>query len=172
MQQLLRPTKEPNMNYVSIPFPAELYKLIVIRSGGKLDPGRLAVDQIEGFIEANRDNASFWTSEGLDAFADEDEPPVVADYGDPSRGLFWSPLTLRNGAELRMRYRQKYLYARIAHEQIGWEGQQYSSVSQWVRAVAGNTSRNAWHDVWIKQPGEEEFSYSDAARRDHSRNRG
>ena len=160
------------MDYVSIPFPTDLYKLIVVRSGGKLDPARLAVDQVEGFIQANHDDASFWTDEGLEAFAEENAPAAVAlDYGDPARGHFWSPLTLPNGTELRMRYKHKSQYARIAHEMVVWENKKFGSISQWVRSVAENTSRNAWHDVWIKRPGEKDFQYSDAVRREHRRNK-
>jgi len=148
---------------ISLLFPADLYKLIVIRSGGRLDPAQLAIDLVENFVSTNKDKPSIWAGEGLSASAELAEMPK---YGDPDRGHFWSPLMLKNGTELRMRYKHKSHYARVSHEQVIWEGRTYDSVSRWVRAVAENTSRNAWHDVWFKRPDDSDFLYSDAIRRD------
>lgn len=45
--------------YISIPFPKALYDMIIIRSGGRLDPVQLAADQVEGFIERNTKEDGF-----------------------------------------------------------------------------------------------------------------
>ena len=148
---------------ISIPFPKDLYDMIVIRSGGRLDPVALAVSQVEQFVDRNRHDPNFWTDEGLGAFADE-EPEVTADYGDPDKGHLWNPLFLRNGTELRMQYKAKTAYARIVHDMVTSGEGAYGSVSQWVKHVADGTSRNAWLDVWVRRPGEKGFSPANSMR--------
>jgi hypothetical protein len=151
------------MVYVSIPFPRDLYNLIVLRSGGKLDPANLATEQVEQFIERTRDEALVWTEQGVAQFAKE-KAEKSHDFGDPSRGHQWSLVFLPNGTELRMKYLGKTQYATIKSENVVSGTTIFSSVSQWVRSVARGTSRNAWHDVWIRFPTETEFRYSDTVR--------
>lgn len=148
---------------IAIPFPKDLYDMIIVRSGGRLDPVALAVSQVEQFVERNRLDPNFWTDEGISAFMDE-EPEVTPDYGDPDKGHLWQPLFLRNGTELRMQYKNTTAYARIAHDRVVSEEIAYDSVSQWVRHVAGGTSRNAWLDVWVRRPGEKDFSAANSMR--------
>ncbi|MER8885837.1 hypothetical protein NKJ73_07070 [Mesorhizobium sp. M0074] len=151
------------MDYVSIPFPQDLYNRIILRSGGKLDPVSLAVDQVEQFIERTRDEPLVWTREGVAQFAAE-QAVAGAEFGDPDRGHQWSFVFLPNGTELRMKYLGKTHYATIKSENVVSDATTFSSVSQWVRNVARGTSRNAWHDVWIRFPKESEFRYSDTVR--------
>jgi hypothetical protein len=155
-------TKEPSMTF-SIPFPQDLYNMIVIRSGGRLDPVALAASQVEAFVERNRFESDFWTEDGLQAFDDEELAPA-ADYGDPNKGHLWSPLFLRNGTELRMQYKGTIAYARIVHDKVTADGKAFDSVSQWVRHVAQGTSRNAWLDVWVRIPGEKDFKGANGMR--------
>lgn len=149
--------------HISIPFPQDLYDLIVIRSGGRLDPVELAASQVQAFVERNKFDADFWTDQGLAAFEDE-EPAPAEDYGDPEKGHLWSPLFLRNGTELRMQYKGSISYARIKHDKVTSDGSVFDSVSQWVRHVAGGTSRNAWLDVWVRVPGEKDFKGANGMR--------
>ena len=138
--------------YISIPFPKALYDMIIIRSGGRLDPVQLAADQVEGFIERNTKEDGFWTEAGLEAFAEEER---VRNSGinesDLLSGHLWKPVWLNNGTRLRMTYKGKSHYAEIKGDKIQGEDCKFDSVSQWVRHVAGGTSRNAWLDVWIKR---------------------
>ncbi|MBY5873735.1 hypothetical protein [Rhizobium ruizarguesonis] len=84
--------------------------------------------------------------------------------GDPSGGLEWSPLWLPNGTELRMRYRQRTFLGKVRFDAIHYGDLKYHSVSQWVRHVARGTARNAWHDVWVKFQGSDDFVYADTLR--------
>lgn len=152
------------MDFITIPFPKDLYDRIVIRSGGKLDPATLAVDQVEAFIERNADDPSFWTPEGLAAFQAERGPDTSSSIGDPSLGYQWQNVFLPNGTRLRMKYRDNYYYADVRHEKVVDDGQQYTP-AQWVRKVANHTARNAWHDIWVLFPGESNWHYSDNLRR-------
>ena len=139
-------------DYISIPFPKSLYDRIILRSGGKLDPVQLAADQVEGFVERNTTDHSFWTPEGLEAFAEEERVRNSgASEHDLLSGHLWRPVWLNNGTRLRMSYKGTSHYAEIRGDKIQGEDRKFDSVSQWVRHVAGGTSRNAWLDVWVKR---------------------
>jgi hypothetical protein len=141
-------------DYISIPFPKSLYDMIIIRSGGKLDPVQLAADQVEGFIERNSKEDGFWTDAGLEAFAEEERIRNAGKGGhDLTSGHLWKPVFMVNGTRLRMSYKGTSYYAEVRGDKIQGDDRKFDSVSQWVRHVAGGTSRNAWLDVWIRRPG-------------------
>ena len=148
--------------YINIPFPQELYDMIVLRSGGKIDPCNLAVEQVWAFIDRNSDDPIFWTEEGLDLF--EREATKEAKIGIPELGYQWKQLFLPNGTELRMTYKSNNHYAQICHEKIIYERGAYSP-SQWARKVAGNTERNAWRDIWVRLPGASAWKLAGELRR-------
>ena len=125
------------METIAIPFPKDLYNLIVLRSGGNLDPVQLAIDQVEGFIDANRNDESFWTPEGLEAF-EQEAAPAEADVGDPSTGHQWGPLLLPNGTDLRMKYRGRMHYAQIRFDMV------HRGSAVHVHLTVGE-ERRGWH---------------------------
>jgi len=155
-------------DYISIPFPKTLYDMIVIRSGGKLDPVQLAADQVEHFIERNTTEDGFWTEAGLEAFAEEER---IRNSGkgelDLLSGHLWKPVFMINGTRLRMSYKGTSHYAEVRGDKIQGDDRKFDSVSQWVRHVAGGTSRNAWLDVWIRRPGRDtDFRSADDLRKE------
>ncbi|NEJ85359.1 hypothetical protein GR223_05255 [Rhizobium leguminosarum] len=152
------------MDYVSIPFPKDLYHLVLLRSAGKLDPAQLAVDQVEQFIERTKDEQLIWTAAGVAAFRDDSRGVAAIDVGDPDKGHLWNPLFLPNGTELRMSYKGKVSYAQIRDDLPTMDGEKFGSISQWVKAVAAGTSRNAWLDVWVRRPGEREYRLANGLR--------
>lgn len=147
-----------------IPFPKELYHRILMRSGGVLDPALLAVDQVEGFIERNMWDSSFWTEEGLRLFKLESEASANANIGDTKRGYQWQQVFLPNGTDLRITYKNRNFYARVQHERIVEGKLMYASPSEWASKVADNTSRNAWRDVWIKRPVDRDWTFANSLR--------
>lgn len=156
------------MDTISIPFPQALYDKIILRSGGRLDPVQLAIDQVEQFIERTQGDDIHWTREGIAAFAREAGARGFIDIGDPKGGHMWKPVFLPNGSRLRMNYKSKSYHAQVRREAIHNDDAEFDSISQWVRWVASNTERNAWHDVWIKRPGDADYIYSDKLRSDLS----
>lgn len=148
---------------IFIPFPKDLYDLIVVRSGGKLDPIALAETEVRDFVVRNSGNALVWTEKGLEAFAREN-PSKEAQTGDPKKGYQWQRLFLPNGTDLRMTYRGRNAYAQVQHEKLNSEGEDLSP-SQWVSVNANNTSRNAWRDVWVRFPGANDWILADDLRR-------
>jgi hypothetical protein len=154
------------MDTISIPFPQALYDKIILRSGGRLDPVQLAIDQVESFIDRTADDDIHWTREGIAAFALEKLASKFVDIGDPKGGHMWKPVFLPNGTHLRMHYKSKSYHAQVRRETIHNDDHEFESISQWVRWVASNTARNAWHDVWIKRPDDADYLYSDKVRND------
>ena len=148
---------------VYISFPKALYDLIVARSGGRLDPEQLAAEQVEYFVDRNRDDASFWSEAGLAAFKRETDPDRASQVGDPDKGYQWQRVFLPNGTELRMTYKGRNAYAQVQHERVMTDGVAYSP-SQWAGIVAGHTSRNAWRDIWVRFPGEKNWTLADNLR--------
>jgi len=144
-------------DYISIPFPKSLYDMIVIRSGGKLDPVQIAADQVEFFIERNSQEGDFWTDAGLEAFAEEERiRNSGAGEHDLLGGHLWKPVWMPTKTTLRMVYKGTSHYAEVRGDKIQGDDRKFDSVSQWVRHVAGGTSRNAWLDVWIRRPGRDQ----------------
>lgn len=154
--------------YVYMPFPKDLYNKIVIRSDGKIDPSRLAINEVEGFIQQTWSDPDFWSESGRRLFAKEHPEPQPNPYGEPSRGYQWQQLFLPNGTELRMTYKGRNFYAQVQNERVTANANSYSP-SQWVREVAENTSRNAWRDIWVRMPGEHDWKPADRLRKSEAK---
>ncbi len=157
---------------IFIPFPKNLYDKITIRSGGNLDVSNLAASEVLGFIEQTiRMDAylsqQLWTSDGIEAWIDEFGTHKGID-GDVTRGFQWKELFLPNGTELRITYKGKNYYAKIANEEVVANGQKFTP-SHWASAVADGTSRNAWRDIWVRFPGDQNWQCSYELRRKVSR---
>ena len=65
--------------------------------------------------------------------------------------LVWKEITVQHGSAVRMPYGGKHHYAEIKNGRIVDESGSYSP-SEWASKVAGGTSRNAWRDLWFKEP--------------------
>jgi 5-methylcytosine-specific restriction endonuclease McrA len=83
-------------------------------------------------------------------------------------GYLWksgkSRLFLPHGTELRMTYKKSDYKAKIDEDQLLYEGVPYTP-SAFVHRITG-TSRNAWRDIWIKFPGDDDWSLADELRSD------
>lgn len=82
----------------------------------------------------------------------------------PSRGYQWKDLFLPEGSELRMRYGDRYYYARVEGDAIVYQGQRVSP-RQMAIAVAGG-GHNAWRECWILLPGESKWRPAALLRRE------
>ena len=147
--------------YVYIAFPRELYEEIILRSRGKLDPGHVAIYEVEGFMAQTRYDPSFWDEqvieeELVDEFLDE--------YGASSFGYRWQNVFLPNGTKVRMTYQGSTSVAEIKHEKLTFEGEALSP-SEFASQVANNTNRNAWRDLWVRRPKDTDWIAADVLRR-------
>lgn len=146
---------------IYIPFDAELARDIIRFSDGKLDPAILAVDQVWGFITSNPDNPDFWgdrVDEVIQKYApqmweqwQENEAEEGAKLREQRQPLIWKGVTIAAGSEVRMSYDGKNHFAKVQRGAIVDDGKEYSP-SEWASKVADGTSRNAWRDLWIKEP--------------------
>ena len=88
-------------------------------------------------------------------------------YGDPQQGYQWKRLFLRNGTELRMKYKGDEYFADVKDGQVIYDGVRCSP-AQFVSCVANQTNRSAWRDIWIRFPEETEWHRADELRNENS----
>ncbi|RWF74475.1 MAG: hypothetical protein EOS26_16320 [Mesorhizobium sp.] len=145
---------------VYIAFDRELHSDIVYLSDGNIDPSGLAESLIRNWIE-NTIRDGFWPEKHLETVAEKYAPDMYArwmeeDFRTYSRRedsvpLVWKEITLRPGTEVRMAYGGKHHYATVQKGRIRDEDGAYSP-SEWASKVAEGTSRNAWRDLWFREP--------------------
>ncbi|GEM_PF-742801 len=134
--------------HISVPIPTSQFMLLVDFLRGQesdLDP----VVAVQSAIDYWLDNAS-WKPELL--------PPALSD----AHGYNWKSVFLPHGTEIRMRYRSAYKYAKVEGDEVLYEGQP-TTPGRLANAIAGS-SRNAWRDLWIRRPGECEWTLADTLR--------
>lgn len=124
--------------------------------GSDRDP----VEAVEAAIFYWIDNAS-WKQEDL--------MPEL--YVSESHGFTWrykdTYLFLPHETEIRMRYKDKYHYAKVDGDEINYQGKSVSPGSL-TKEITG-TSRNAWRDLWIRRPDSNEWELADQCRRNLKR---
>jgi hypothetical protein len=129
------------MSVVNIPIATSRFLGLVAflsEKGSDRDP----VEVIDSAIDYWMENAG-WKPEVLGAAGKE-------------RGYSWKTLFLPDGTYLRMRYASAYHYAVVEGDQILHDGVSVSP-NQFALRVAGS-ARDAWRDVWVQFPDEDEFT--------------
>lgn len=148
---------------IYIPFPRALYDDIVRFSDGRIRPESLATDQVEAWIakSVEFDFGDVW-GERIEDVAEKYAPQTyekwqaedVARFGETrseSRPLVWKEITIPAGSDVRMAYGADHRYAKVRGGKIVDDDGSYSP-SEWASKVARGTSRNAWRDLWFKEP--------------------
>jgi hypothetical protein len=152
------------LGFVCVPIDAEIYNEFVLRSGTvKKDVASWIEQVVQNYLDMTADDDQWseqyyqWraSTKDLQAFTEE--------YGDPAKGYHWSPLFLPNGTKISMEYKDHQYGAEVRHEQIHYAGQTHSP-SELARAIANNTSRNAWRDLMIKRPSDEKWQVAEMLR--------
>ena len=149
---------------IYIAFPRDLYNdLIRLSADGFPEPEALAVDLIERWIcdslesdpeERWGDNymevAEKYAPDLYNKWLDEDNDSVKARQAD-ALPLIWKEVTISSGSEVRMAYGDGHHLAKVKGGKIVDDDGTFSP-SEWASKVAGGTSRNAWRDLWFKEP--------------------
>lgn len=148
---------------IYVPFPRGLYDDIVRFSDGRLRPESLAVSQVEAWVASSVefDFGDDWGSRIKDVAA-KYAPHVHAKWQaenaaaseqarEEALPLVWKEVTIAAGSDVRMAYGGKHHYAKVKGGKIVDDDGAYSP-SEWASKIAGGTSRNAWRDLWFKQP--------------------
>ena len=143
------------------PLDADLVADTIRFSDGHLDPFALANDQLRNFVERSVETARELWGERLDEVAEKYAPQVwerwnkesgeLGAYRRENQALVWKEISVAPGSEVRMPYGNKHYYATIRNGRIVDDGKAYSP-SEWASKIAGGTSRNAWRDLWFKEP--------------------
>lgn len=81
----------------------------------------------------------------------------------PDRGYQWKRLFLPDGSRLRMHFGGRWFYADVIADQLVYQGRAVSP-RQLTIAIAGD-GRNAWRDLWLRRPGERDWTSAERLRR-------
>jgi hypothetical protein len=151
--------------YVYVPLHRELYAEFVRRAGPQVNVARYIDDIVEGFLDRTKYDHPGWTDEYFANLATgQDDGEAQKKYGDPKRGYQWQTVFLPNGTQLRMTYKGTAHHAEVRNERIWYRDKEYSP-AELARHIANNTSRNAWHDLWLLMPRETMWRIADDLRR-------
>lgn len=159
---------------IFVPFPKELYDDLIRFSDGRVNPAEWAVERLEAWIESNFSsemNGLGWANDSfmanfeprIEEFAEKYYPSVLAYWAEKDdenldayrakrKPLVWKEVSIAASSEVRMAYGGTSHYAIIHNGKIKDDDGEFSP-SEWARKVAGDTSRNAWRDLWFKAPG-------------------
>jgi hypothetical protein len=148
------------MPTIAIGIDSALIGELFLRAGPKADVASMIEGVVKDFLEetADRDGWSDSYYHYRKSASDADE------FGDPQQGYHWAPVFLNNGTLLRMEYKREAFHASVKFGKIEFNGKNYSP-SEFARAIARNTSRNAWRDIMLKRPGDSQWILADELRR-------
>ena len=139
---------------ISVPFPTALFIELanfLSEQGSKRDPVEVIATAIDYWMQ----NAG-WKQDDL--------MPEIRNT--ESRGYTWKykdrNIFLPHGTEIRMPYKGQYHYAKVEGDNVRYKGD-IVSPGALANAVT-KSSRNAWRDLWIKRPGEKEWTLADDIR--------
>jgi hypothetical protein len=141
--------------FVAIPVPTDEFLALVNflrEEGSSRDPVETVSHAIDYWIKNARKNPNNLSSGKIDTLG---------------RGFTWkhkdNQIFLPHDTEIRMRYKHRYHYAKVEGDEIIYEGKSLSP-ARLARTIT-NSSRNAWHDLWIKHPGWKTWKLADEWRR-------
>jgi hypothetical protein len=148
---------------ISIPIDSEIIGEMFLRAGPSADVSGWIENVVRDYLERTAND------EWSDAYYTYRESQVgaedfAAEFGDPKGGYHWAPLFLPNGTLIRMEYKRETFNAAVKKNQIVFQDERYSP-SELARAIAAGTSRNAWRDLLIKRPLDNDWCLADDLRR-------
>lgn len=100
------------------------------------------------------------------AIADARPEPTPPELSN-GEGYQWKNLFLPCGTDLRMSTRDGTGHARVCGDDIIYNGRKVSPRGLTL-AIAGD-GRNAWRDLWLRMPGEIDFTQASRCRHQHER---
>jgi hypothetical protein len=135
-------------------FSRDVYDDIVRGSHGQLDPSVLAESQVRALISSSLEFGTLgdvWAEEHREELVEKYAPHLADAPRTEADPLVWKEVTIAAGSSVRMSYDGEHHYATVKGGMIVEDGTEYSP-SEWASKVAGGTSRNAWRDLWLKEP--------------------
>lgn len=149
------------MSNIYVPIKRELYDDIVRFSDGKLNPALLIDDQIEAWVVTSLEFfPETWGERALEV-AEKYAPHIAARWEEEDRAsvvplanrrpLVWKAVNVPHGSDVRMTYGDQQFYGTVEDGKIKDADGTYSP-SEWASKIAAGTSRNAWRDLWFREP--------------------
>lgn len=145
-----------------IPFPRSLYDDIVRFSDGRLDPVLIASNRVESWVENSVDpivgDPEVW-GDRIEEVVARYAPDQAVHWETlrresgvtPTAPLIWKQIVVPHGSDVRMEYKGALHFAKVANGKIVDDGKGFSP-NQWASKVADDTSRDAWRDIWFREP--------------------
>jgi hypothetical protein len=152
------------MPTIAIGIDSTLVGELFLRAGPKADVASMIEEVVKGFLEETADRDGWSDSYYQYRKSVADAGGFADEFGDPQQGYHWAPVFLNNGTLLRMGYKREAFHASVKFGKIEYNGKNYSP-SEFARAIARNTSRNAWRDIMLKRPGDSQWILADELRR-------
>jgi len=151
----------PNSEQLGV-LDRELITDIIRFSDGAVDPNELANEQLRQFLQRSVENCPDMWGDRLDEVCEKYAPHTFAEWEKHDQEansahrqayqpLVWKEVSVVAGSQVRMSYGGRQHYATVKNGRIVDDSGDYSP-SEWARKVAGDTSRNAWRDLWFKEP--------------------
>lgn len=140
---------------VGVLLPVELYSEIILRTGRAGAAESMIEHAIRSFLKRTEDEPGLWSETHYERRAEEAAGEETT-FGDPRKGYQWGPVFLPNGTLLRMTYGGKEHSASVKNETITHKGTKVSP-SELCSRIAANTSRNAWRDLYVKRPTDQDW---------------
>ena len=148
---------------IYVPLRRKLYDDIVRFSDGRIDPAEMAQVQLENWVARDLEDGfeDYW-GDRFEEAAEEYAPHLLEKLArereqysvklrEERKPLVWKEISVPAGSEVRMPYGDTHHYAKVERGSIVDDGKEYSP-SEWASKIAGGTSRNAWRDIWFREP--------------------
>ncbi len=120
--------------------------------------------ELSEFLRANNDprDPVFVIREAIDYWIQNAswKPDLLAQ--SDARGYQWKNVFLPHGTQIRMPYKGAYHYAKVEGDQVIYQGKPISPGS--LANTIAASSRNAWRDLWIKRPEDNEWTLANDCR--------
>lgn len=163
LQLSLLTLKEATMSHLAVPIREDLIAEIIVRSKGMAPIASMIEHCVESFLDRTRGDPDIWSDEHAKMVASEAVDDTLIKFGNPAKGYHWQNVFMRNGTRLKITYKGCDKYAEVRHQQIYYE-ELPCSPSQYASRVANNTARNAWRDIWIKRPSDNDWVFAEDLR--------
>lgn len=128
--------------FVCVPIALGLYCELVQRYGHRANGVIESV--VEDFLERTADD----------------------DFGqsNAAQGVNWERIFLDDGTQLRVKYKNEYVYAHITGDKVMFNDEVFPSISQAVRQMRNGIPTNAWKVVELLRPRDGQWRRADKLR--------
>ncbi len=137
---------------IAVLIDARLHNELVLRRRRAGDVSHIVENVLSDFLERTEGDTDLWNEDYVREWLETQEDDHLERYGPPDKGHHWKNIVLHNGAKLKITYKNRDHFAEIRHGRI-MDGKYPRTPSEWANCVANHTSRNAWRDIYVQQPG-------------------